>query len=167
MTTIDELVYLLEGAFSGAGSAETDESQALLVNISSVDEQMWRALPLGGARSVESIVLHVGACTIMYDEYAFGAGALTWDDRSWLPWSEGDAPMGATIEWLKEVHARFVEHVRELRDEDLATPRSTNWGQLRETRWLISTIAQHDVYHAGEVNHLRSILAVEDRWRWG
>ena len=102
MTTIDELVYLLEAAFSGAGSAETDESQALLVNLSSVDEQMWRALPAGGARSVESIVLHVGACTIMYDEYAFGVGALTWDEQSWLPWSEGDAPMAATIAWLQE-----------------------------------------------------------------
>ena len=94
MTTIDELVYLLEGAFSGAGSEASDESQALLVNLSSVDERMWRAVPVGGARSVESIVLHVGACTIMYDEYAFGAGALTWDDQSWLPWSEGNAPMG-------------------------------------------------------------------------
>ena len=36
-----------------------------------------------------------------------------------------------------------------------------------ETRWLISTIAQHDVYHAGEVNHIRSILASNDGWRWG
>ncbi len=46
-------------------------------------------------------------------------------------------------------------------------PRPTNWGELRETRWLISTIAQHDVYHAGEVNHIRSILASNDGWRWG
>ena len=128
---------------------------------------MWRALPVGGARSIESIVLHVGACTIMYDEYAFGAGALTWDDQSWLPWSEGGSPMDATIEWLREVHARFVDHVRALHDADLAELRPTNWGEVRETRWLISVMLQHDVYHAGEVNHLRSVLAADDRWRWG
>jgi len=167
MTTIDELVYLLEGAFSGAGSEASDESQALLVNLSSVDERMWRTVPVGGARSVESIVLHVGACTIMYDEYAFGAGALTWDDQSWLPWSEGNAPMGATIEWLQVVHRRFVDHVRALHDADLEELRPSNWGELRETRWLISVMLQHDVYHAGEVNHLRSIIVADDRWRWG
>jgi hypothetical protein len=24
----------------------------------------------------------------------------------------------------------------------------------------------HDFYHAGEVNHLRSLLGTDDRWRW-
>ena len=75
--------------------------------------------------------------------------------------------MGATIEWLREVHGRFVDHVRALRDADLEELRPTNWGDLRETRWLISVMLQHDVYHAGEVNHLRSILAANDGWRWG
>ncbi len=167
MTAIDEIVFVMEEAFSGVGIEATDESQSLLTNLRSVDEAMWRALPTGGARTIESIALHVGGCTIMYDEYAFGAGALTWDDQSWLPWSEGNAPMGATIEWLDDVHDRFIGHVRALSDDDLAVLRPTNWGEMRETRWLLSTMLQHDVYHAGEVNHLRSILAADDGWRWG
>jgi hypothetical protein len=57
--------------------------------------------------------------------------------------------------------------VRALHDADLEELRPSNWGDLRETRWLISVMLQHDVYHAGEVNHLRSILAADDRWRWG
>ena len=24
----------------------------------------------------------------------------------------------------------------------------------------------HDFYHAGEINHLRSMLGTDDRWRW-
>ena len=75
--------------------------------------------------------------------------------------------MGATIEWLQVVHGRFVDHVRALHDADLEELRPSNWGDLRETRWLISVMLQHDVYHAGEVNHLRSILAAADGWRWG
>ena len=35
-----------------------------------------------------------------------------------------------------------------------------------ETRWLLSTLLQHDTYHAGEINHLRSLLSGEDRWMW-
>ena len=103
----------------------------------------------------------------MYDEYAFGAGALRWDDQYWLPWKTGEAPLNATFAWLQEVHGGFIEHVRALGDDDLTVLRPTNWGEMRETRWLLSTLLQHDVYHAGEVNHLRSILAANDGWRWG
>ena len=27
-------------------------------------------------------------------------------------------------------------------------------------------LLQHDVYHAGEINRIRSLLAREDRWNW-
>jgi hypothetical protein len=27
-------------------------------------------------------------------------------------------------------------------------------------------IIGHDFYHAGEINHLRSLLGPDDRWRW-
>ena len=167
MTAVDEVVYILQEAFSGAGIEESNEGQSLLQNLRSVEESMWRIVPEGGVRTIESIALHVGSCKVMYDEYAFGSGRLFWGDPAVQPWPAGEAPFAETIAWLQDVHDRFVEHVRALRDEDLATRRPTNWGELRKTRWLISTIAQHDVYHAGEVNHLRSILAANDAWRWG
>jgi hypothetical protein len=167
VTAIDETVYLLNEAFAGAGIEETNEAQSLLANLASVDEASWRATPPGGARTVESIALHVGACKIMYDDHAFGGGTLRWDDPGFPPWHEGKAPMAQTIAWLTGAHERFVRHVQALADPELAAPRRTNWGELRETRWLISTILQHDTYHAGEINHIRSILANGDAWRWG
>ena len=167
MTAIDELAYVLQEAFSGAGIEESNEGQSLMQNLLSVEGSMWRTVPDGGVRTIESIALHVGSCKVMYDEYAFGPGHLSWGDPEVQPWPPGEAPFEATIGWLQDVHGRFVEHVRVLGDDDLAAPRSTNWGELRQTRWLISTIAQHDVYHAGEVNHLRSILAASDALRWG
>jgi DinB family protein len=167
VTAIDEIVYMLDEAFSGAGIEESNEGQSFMQNVLSVEGSMWRTAPDRGVRTIESIALHVGSCKVMYDEYAFGPGKLFWGDPEVQPWSRGEAPFEATIGWLQDVHGHFVEHVRALDDEDLATPRPTNWGELRETRWLISTIAQHDVYHAGEVNHIRSLLAGSDAWRWG
>jgi uncharacterized damage-inducible protein DinB len=164
---VAELVYLLDEAFAGAGIEESNEAQSLLVNLATVRADQWREVPSGGVRTIESIALHVGACKVMYDEYAFGPGERRWDDPALTPWSEGHAPMDKTVGWLKASHASFVDHVRQLSEADLAVPRRANWGELKPTRWLISTILQHDTYHAGEINHIRSLLAGKDRWRWG
>ena len=167
MTAIDELVYLLDEAFRGKGIEETHESQSLLANLSTIDDASWRVTPPGGNRTIESIVLHVGSCKVMYDEYAFGAARMTWEDPGLPPWHEGEAPRGEAIAWLTQAHENLVDHVQALHDEDLARSRSANWGEQRETRWLISTLLQHDTYHAGEINHLRAVLLSEDHWRWG
>jgi hypothetical protein len=167
MTAIEEIVYLLDEAFAGRGIEESNEAQSLLGNLASVDEARWRAVPGGGVRTIESVVLHVGTCKVMYDDYAFGPAERRWDDPDLQPWPEGQAPRGEAVTWLRDAHTRLVEHVRVLSDGELAVPRRANWGELKETRWLISTLIQHDTYHAGEINHIRSLLEGNDRWRWG
>jgi uncharacterized damage-inducible protein DinB len=165
-SAIDALLYLMDEAFRGAGLEESNESQALLPNLATVDEAIWRALPPGGARSIEEIALHVGACKVMYDDYAFGPGSLDWDMPEVQPWPEGEAPMAETVPWLEQVHVRLRAHVADLaNDAELARPRRANWGEDRPTRWLVAAMITHDAYHAGEINHLRSILGPGDRWR--
>jgi hypothetical protein len=121
MTAVQELVYLLNEAFSGRGIEETNESQSLLVNLSSVGEANWRTPPPGGTRTVESIALHVGTCKLMYDEYAFGPGKLTWDDPHLQPWPEGEAPMSQVISGWRPC----------INDWSTTWPRSTmrTWGR--------------------------------------
>jgi hypothetical protein len=164
---IEELVYLLDEAFEGKGIEGTNESQSLIANLATVDDTGWRTAPSGGTRTVESVVLHVGSCKIMYDDYAFAAGSLTWDDPAVQPWREGEAPRSEALAWLTDGHNRLMEHVRALNADDLPRPRLANWGEGRETRWLLSTLLHHDPYHAGEVNHIRALTAGDDAWRWG
>jgi hypothetical protein len=45
----------------------------------------------------------------------------------------------------------------------LLRPRLTNWGERQQTRWIIAVMIQHDLYHAGEINHLRSLRQGTDR----
>ncbi len=159
--------YLLDEAFEGRGIEESNESQALLTNLATVTDVEWRALPAGGTRTIESMVLHVAACKIMYADYAFGPGTKQWGTPDVEgPWQPGSAPMRDAMEWLREAHRSFMTHVETLRDADLDEPRMTNWGELRPTRWIIAAIIGHDFYHAGEINHLRSMLGTDDRWRW-
>ena len=88
---IDSLLEVMALAFGEPG-VQADESQALLQNLVSVDETLWRTVPTGAIRTIESIVLHVGACKVMYADYAFREGTLDWGDRAVQPWPEGQAP---------------------------------------------------------------------------
>lgn len=163
---VDALLYLLDEAFEGGGIEESNESQALLTNLATVDEATWRAKPPGVTRTIESMVLHLGACRIMYADYAFGPGTKQWGTPDVEGWVDGKAPMAEAIEWLREAHRSFVEHVKALTDADLDAQRKTNWGEEQPTRWIIAALIGHDFYHAGEINHLRSLLGTDDRWRW-
>jgi hypothetical protein len=49
-------------------------------------------------------------------------------------------------------------------DTELDRDRLTNWGQYLPTRVIIRIMLDHDVYHAGEINHLRCLLKGTDRW---
>ena len=164
---VEALLYLLDEAFGGRGIEESNESQALLTNLATVTQADWSTLPPGATRTIESIVRHVGACKIMYADHAFGTGTKQWGTPEVEgPWEEGQAPMLEAIDWLRETHRLFRMHVEELADDDLDRQRMTNWGDLRPTNWIIAAIIGHDFYHAGEINHLRSLLGTDDRWRW-
>jgi uncharacterized damage-inducible protein DinB len=164
---VDALLYLLDEAFEGRGIEESNESQALLTNLAAVTEAEWRATVPGAMRTIESMVLHVAGCKIMYDDCAFGPRTKQWGSPEVEgPWKTGSAPMAEAIAWLREAHRSFRDHVAGLTDDGLDRPRMTNWGEERQTRWIVAAIIGHDFYHAGEINHLRSLLGTDDRWRW-
>jgi uncharacterized damage-inducible protein DinB len=155
-----QLLYLLDEAFDG-----TTEWHSLLGNLRSVTPEDWLWVPPGGERSIRDIVGHVGGCKLMYYDYAFGAGTHTWDD----PLVKGDEPLAtidSAVAWLREVQERLRSTIARLDDDELLRPRKTNWGETAETRWIIAVMIQHDLYHAGEINHLRSLRQRSDRWEY-
>jgi len=164
---IETMLYLLDEAFRGAGIEASNESQALIPNLRSVPDVAWHALPDGVDRSIEAIAIHVGACKVMYDDYAFGGATKRFATPDVEPWRLGESEMTGVLPWLERVHGTFMGHVAALRDDgELDRPRRANWGEDRETRWLIAAMISHDAYHAGEINHLRSLLGDDDRWRF-
>jgi uncharacterized damage-inducible protein DinB len=167
-TAIDELLYLLDDAFRGRGLESSNESQALMTNLGTVPDDAWRALPAGAARSIEAVAIHVGACKVMYDDYAFGPGTLRFGTPPVEPWgANGPAPKDDVMAWLDRAHAQLVSSIAALdTDDELDRSRMTNWGEARPTRWIVATMITHDAYHAGEINHLRSLLGPDDRWRY-
>jgi uncharacterized damage-inducible protein DinB len=159
-TAIDTLAWLIEEAFDG------DPSHSLLANLHDLREDDWTATPGGNGRSIADILEHVGWSKWMYEDYAFGSASLRGDQPPLIP--EGGARSRSHEElltWLTEGHRRWLASVRALTDDsELDRERLTNWGEQLSTRVIIRIMIAHDLYHAGEINHLRALLQSTDRW---
>jgi hypothetical protein len=100
-------------------------------------------------------LVHVAACKIMYHEYAFGPGQLTWDGLA-IPHTAGDA-----IAWLEKGQAQLKTALDSLNDAGLAEMRPTNWGDRWPTWRIFWTMAAHDLQHGGEIGCLRDLYRLK------
>jgi uncharacterized damage-inducible protein DinB len=159
-SALETLLWLIEDAFDG------DPDHSLLANLRSLQVEEWTRLPPSGTRSVADVLEHVGWSKWMYEEYAFGRAALRGDQPPLIPaGGERSRPPEELLEWLKEGHRRWLASVRALADDDeLDRERLTNWGDHLPTRTILRIMIAHDLYHAGEINHIRALLQGTDRW---
>jgi hypothetical protein len=156
---IEQYLYLLDHAFESS----TTQEHGLLTNLASVSDDEWIWIPGGGRRCIAEIAEHVGECKFMYANHAFGDGKMDWHefDVRYQPLPG----KGEMINWLREGQTVFrgcVEGLAE--DSELLVMRKSNWGQEYETRWLIAAMIEHDLYHAGEINHIRALAQGNDAW---
>jgi hypothetical protein len=159
-TAIETLAWLIEDAF------QCDPDHSVLANLRDLREEDWTALPPGAGRSVAGIPEHIGWGKWMYENYAFGSASLRGDRPPLVP-AEGARswPRAELLAWLSDGHRRWLASVRALADDaELGRDRLTNWGERLPIRVLIRIMIGHDLYHAGEINHLRALLHGSDRW---
>jgi uncharacterized damage-inducible protein DinB len=156
---VEMLTYLLDQAFEG------NDEHSLLANLVNVTPEDWLARPVEGARNIRELVDHAGVAKYLYGDHLFGAATLTYMDAlKTSPSAHDSGDIDGVKRWLRRGHERFKEGLAALTDDDLLKPRKAHWGAPGETRWLISVVIQHDVYHAGEINHLRAQRQGTDRW---
>jgi uncharacterized damage-inducible protein DinB len=158
MTTqlIHQLLALFDAGFDGP------DWHSLLGNLRAVTEDDWRWVPAGGARSIRDIVLHAGGAKHMYFSNAFGDRSLDWESP--LVLGEGRCEtLADALEWLREAHRRFRDAVAKLDDDaELSRPRPHHSRHGVTTEWIILVMIQHDLYHAGEINHIRALKQGDD-----
>lgn len=155
---ITQMLYLMDDAFEGP------DWHSLLTNLGSVTPDDWEWAPPDGARTIRELVAHVGANKIFYHARAFGGGQPTWDAIDAERW-ERCTTIPTAIEWLREGHALLHHDLESLEDDnELLKLRLHHSGALRETRWLMMIMMQHDLYHAGEINHIRGLHQKKDNW---
>jgi hypothetical protein len=99
-------------------------------------------------------VIHVAACKVMYYEYAFGPGKLTWDELQ-IPHTVAEATV-----WLEAGQAQLRTALAGLSDADLTQMRLTNWGELWPTWRIFWAMISHDLHHGAEIGCLRDLYRV-------
>jgi uncharacterized damage-inducible protein DinB len=159
-TAIETLARLTEGAFEG------DPKHSILANLRDVQDEEWTALPPGGGRSIADILEHVAWTIWMYEDYTFGSASLRGDQAPLVPANGARSrPHDELLAWLTEGHRRWLAAVLALPDDaELDRPRLAHWGEHIPTRTIIQIPIAHDLYHAGEINHLCALLQGTDRW---
>lgn len=157
---LDALIREIEYAYDG------DPKHSFIANLAAFKDDEWTVYLPHAGRCLADIVEHVAWVKWMYEDYAFGSQSLAGDRPPLAP--EGGArsrPRLALMAFLAEGHARLLGSVRRLvDDEDLERPRRAYWGGMLPARDIVHINLAHDLYHAGEINHLRALLQGTDQW---
>jgi hypothetical protein len=160
----DSLLSMLEQSFMPAPDAgPTDGWHSLLANLENVRDEDWEWLPADGRRSIAHLALHCGFAMRMYADYGFGPGTLQ-TGNAVLRSPNGMPSKADVIEWLKESYSLLRDGVDSVTDADLSDVVKTHWGEPKMRRWFAVTIIEHNIYHAGEINHIRALAQGNDAW---
>ena len=162
---VAEYLRMLEDAFRRPPSPDGD-THSLLGNLDSAPAEALDWLPDRGARSIREIVLHVGWAKYMYDDHAFRGGTMRGDQAPAFGEVGASSTTDELAAWLTRAHEQLIESAGQLCDSDLDGPRQSNWGETKTARWVFQTMLEHDIYHAGEINHLRALFMKADRWAY-
>jgi len=127
--------------------------------------------PSSGYRSIIGTLKHTAGWSHVYRSYAFDAAPTHWRGLAW-PHGLRDTVIKSeeyladVIVWLNLSHQLWQQDLRRVRDEELDQLRPVHWGEKRPLFDIVCMIANHHVYHAGEINQLLAISRQES-WEEG
>jgi hypothetical protein len=100
-------------------------------------------------------LIHIASCKIMYYEYAFGPGKLTFPELV-IPNTASKA-----VSWLEEGQALLTTALNQCTDITLETPALTNWGEWLPTWRIFWILISHDIQHGAEIGCLRDLYRLQ------
>ena len=123
----------------------------------SVGEVSWR--PGSKRHNIWEIVVHCAYWKYIVRRRILGEkrGSFPLEGSNWFerPEKRTLKAWKADLELLDAMHGIMVEAIGDLRDSDLAKiPR----GSRVDNRSIVSGIAMHDVYHAGQIQLIKRLL---------
>lgn len=160
---IEQWLYAFDRSLEGDPATPARNWHALAVNLASIDPADWDWAPEGGHRTVRQLLEELGGAIRVYVSQGWGDRSVHWDIPGSLQGpAEGESPEG-WLEWVREGNRLFRACIESLTDDrQLLERRLSPQGEMQETRWLIATTIEHNLYHSGEINHIRALRQGDD-----
>jgi uncharacterized damage-inducible protein DinB len=127
--------------------------------------------PLGGFRSIIGTLKHIAGWSHVYRSYAFDISPISWSN---LDWPQGlrdtivksESYLAELMQWLNLSHTLWQQDLFHIQDDELDQPKPVHWGETMPLFEIVRRMANHHIYHAGEINQLLSIYRGE-AWEEG
>ena len=158
MTRVEMLEKRLDEAFMSG------RFHSFLASIGGVSDEDARWIPphyrgfphMDG--SILNLAFHCGGDKHVLMSSAFGDGSITWDtitDR--FRELGGDLRAARTI--AESGHSLVLATLQGTGEEGLDVDRPYYSGRSLTAYEVFSIVAEHDIYHAGQINYVRNLLA--------
>jgi hypothetical protein len=108
--------------------------------------------------SILSLAFHAGGDKSVLISHAFGDGSITWE-KVQARFEAMGGNLEAARQLAKEGHMRVLHTLAGLQEEDLDVQRPYYGGKMLTTCQIFCILAEHDLYHAGQINYVRCLLA--------
>jgi len=108
--------------------------------------------------SILNLAYHTGGDKHVLISCGFGDASVTWDGVKSRFDALGD-DITAARALAVEGHTLVVETLEGLSDSDLDLDRPYYGGKSHSAARIFSIIAEHDLYHAGQINYVRNLYA--------
>lgn len=131
-----------------------------------LDEALF--IPAGGYRSTLGTLKHMAGWSHVYHSFAFDPAPTGWTEIGWprdlqdtVDTSQGY--LDEVVAWSGSSHEAWMRSLGEVDETQIDLPRPLHWGQTAPLFEIVTIVANHHVYHAGEINQLLAI-AREEAW---
>lgn len=145
--------------------------EEMIAHFEDIDLEEALFVPQGGYRSVIGTLKHAAGWSHVYYSYAFEEEPRHWAETSW-PFglrdqiNKSEAYLVALIQWFIDGHENWMAALKQVEEEEIDELHKLHWGDEAPLHKIVTTIAQHHVYHAGELNQVLSICRGE-AWEEG
>lgn len=149
MTRAEQLTDLLNRSFY----KDAWYGPALMELLEGISAEQATARPIAAAHSIWELVGHIAAWKKSVAEWLAGElGGVAKDQNFPLAANASETAWQATIQTLKATHKKLETRVIALSDDQLS---SNIPGQDFTPYYLVESIIQHDIYHAGQIAVLK------------
>jgi uncharacterized damage-inducible protein DinB len=154
MSEAARIAEQLENAFDGGAW----HGPALLELLADVDAKTAAAHPLRNAHSIWELVLHIAAWDDAVSRRIVFRKPVQLKMRKNFPPVVGETPAAwkKAVAYVREKHADLLKTVRGLSDVRL---RERVPGKRYNIAFMLHGVAQHELYHAGQIALLKKVLS--------